>query len=142
MTSRLSIPILCILFILSAIAFGIIMHFDTMHNVVSITTEELIAGSEDWSINPCKYTYENIDNRIVTVFTTISNKSNGTLTLDAGDGTTVTIPAKESIEHCYKVRLDGNTTRFFITRLNENSTGICIREGLILKITQEGGENR
>lgn len=109
---------------------------------------EVAAGEikqwDDWSINPCKYTYQFYDR--LDVETTVNNKIGMEQRFDMGNGDVITIPANSSREYTYHgVRLMGNTVRFYITQIKEG-TGLVEIHANILKIVpkseREGGDSR
>jgi archaellum component FlaF (FlaF/FlaG flagellin family) len=88
----------------------------------------------NWSINPCKYTYQ-VSESNARVSTTISNLSDKDMEFDLGDGSTVVIiPAKTSLSYSYEVNLTGQTERIRITKLADKQSDVSVQEALVLKI--------
>jgi hypothetical protein len=102
------------------------------------TNLQIAAGElnvwNNWSINPCKYTYQ-VSESNVRVSTTISNLSDKDMEFDLGDGSAVVIlPAKTSFGYYYEVNLTGQTERIRITKLVDKQSDISMQEALVLKI--------
>jgi len=102
------------------------------------TNLQIAAGElnvwSNWSINPCKYTYQ-VSESNVRVSTTISNLSDRDMEFDLGDGSTVVIiPAKTSLSYSYEVNLTGQTERIRITKLADKQSDVSVQEALVLKI--------
>ena len=102
------------------------------------TNLQIAAGElnvwSNWSINPCKYTYQ-VSESNARVSTTISNLSDRDMEFDLGDGSAaVTIPAKTSLGYYYEVNLTGQTERIRITKLADKQSDVSVQEGLVLKI--------
>ena len=102
------------------------------------TNLQIAAGElnvwSNWSINPCKYTYQ-VSESNVRVSTTISNLSDKDMEFDLGDGSTVVIiPAKTSLSYSYEVNLTGQTERIRITKLADKQSDVSVQEALVLKI--------
>jgi hypothetical protein len=86
----------------------------------------------DWSINPCKYTYQFYDR--LDVETIVNNKAGIEQQFDMGNGDIISVPANSSREYIYhEVRLMGNTVRFYITQLKEG-TGLVEIHANVLKV--------
>jgi hypothetical protein len=94
----------------------------------------------DWSINPCKYEYQNCGK--AEIFTTVTNLSSTEAKFNMGDGCTISIPAKERILWSYKFNyLCGQTERIQITKVDLTYTeGIIVQNAINLKIVPKGGE--
>ena len=102
------------------------------------TNLQIAAGElnvwSNWSINPCKYTYQ-VSESNVRVSTTISNLSDRDMEFDLGDGSIVVIiPAKTSLSYSYEVNLTGQTERIRITKLADKQSDVSVQEALVLKI--------
>ena len=102
------------------------------------TNLQIAAGElnvwSNWSINPCKYTYQ-VSESNARVSTTISNLSDRDMEFDLGDGSAVVIlPAKTSLGYYYEVNLTGQTERIRITKLADKQSDISMQEALVLKI--------
>lgn len=102
------------------------------------TNLQIAAGElnvwNNWSINPCKYTYQ-VSESDTRVSTTISNLSDRDMEFDLGDGSTVVIiPAKTSLGYSYEANLTGQTERIRITKLADKQSSISRQEALVLKI--------
>ena len=98
----------------------------------------------NWSINPCKYTYQ-VSESNARVSTAISNLSDRDMEFDLGDGSIVVIiPAKTSFGYYYEVNLTGQTERIRITKLADKQSDISVQEALVLKIDPrtKGGDTR
>jgi hypothetical protein len=88
----------------------------------------------DWSISPCKYSYQWWE-RPARVSTTIFNQSDEDALFKLGDEQVVMIPAYGNLTCSYKFNyLHGQTERIRITRIVENRSGLSIQEALVLKI--------
>ena len=102
------------------------------------TNLQIAAGElnvwSNWSINPCKYTYQ-VSESNVRVSTTISNLSDKDMEFNLGDSSAVVIiPAKISLGYYYEVNLTGQTERIRITKLADKQSSISVQEVLVLKI--------
>ena len=102
------------------------------------TNLQIAAGElnvwSNWSINPCKYTYQ-VSESNVRVSTTISNLSDRDMEFDLGDGSAVVIiPAKTSLGYYYEINLTGQTERIRITKLADKQSDVSVQEALVLKI--------
>jgi len=102
------------------------------------TNLQIAAGElnvwSNWSINPCKYTYQ-VSESNVRVSTTISNLSDKDMEFNLGDSSAVVIiPAKTSLGYYYEVNLTGQTERIRITKLADKQSSISVQEVLVLKI--------
>jgi len=87
----------------------------------------------DWSINPCKYTYEQNENN-ARVSITVNNLSNEDMVFDMEDGRILTVPAFSSREYEYRIRLTGQTERMQIMKVASRTSGLNVQEALVLKI--------
>jgi hypothetical protein len=87
----------------------------------------------DWSINPCKYTYEQNENN-ARVSITVNNLSNEDMVFDMEDGKILTVPAFSSREYEYRIRLTGQTERVRIVKPAGSQGGLNVQEALVLKI--------
>jgi len=88
----------------------------------------------NWSINPCKYTYQ-VSESNARVSTIISNLSDKDMEFDLGDGSAVVIiPARASFGYYYEINLTGQTERIRITKLADKQSSISVQEVLGLKI--------
>lgn len=95
----------------------------------------------DWSINPCKYEYQNCGE--AEIFTTVTNLSDIEAKFDMGDGHIISIPAKKNVLWSYKFNyLCGQTERMQITKIDLTYTGkgIIVQNAINLKIVPKGSE--
>lgn len=98
----------------------------------------------DWSISPCKYSYQWWE-RPARVSTTIFNQSDEDALFKLEDEQVVMIPANGNITYSFQVDwLKGQTERVRITKLGEVQSGLSIQETLVLKIEPrtKGGDTK
>ena len=123
---------LCLFAMVASLFFGLGGIGSTQPNLQVSEARPLMVS--DWSISPCKYTYQWWE-RPARVSTTISNQSDEDALFKLGDEQVVAIPANGNITYSFQVDwLKGQTERIRIIRIVENQSGLSIQEALVLKI--------
>jgi len=98
---------------------------------IQISAGELKVSGYSFTINPCKFTYQEYGTE--TVNTSIKNLTSSTAKFSVGNDI-ITVPSNSSVGYEAQLNLVGQTERIRIIKISEGQVGLAIQEALVLKI--------
>jgi len=123
---------LCLFAIVAGLFFGLGGLGSAQPNLQVAAGELNIGG--DWSITPCKYTYQWWE-RQARVSTTVCNWGDKKIEVIMEDGSTIEIPPAGNITCDFQIDwLKGQTERVRIVKPAGSQGGLSVQEALVLKI--------